>query len=105
MAQAVSRRPLTAEPRVRSRASPCGVFGGQSGTGKGFSQSTSVNFISPVLHDKEKRKKKTNHNKPEGCTASVAFAAGLFTKHTHTHTHTHTYKRKNVKGKTRRAGV
>jgi hypothetical protein len=42
MAPAVSRRPLTAEARVRSRVSPCGICGGQSGTGTGFSLSTSV---------------------------------------------------------------
>jgi hypothetical protein len=44
-----------------------------------------VNFIPPVLHYKEKIKKKTIifftglHNKPRGCGASVASAAGPFT--------------------------
>jgi hypothetical protein len=42
MAQAVSRRPLTAESQVRARVNPCGICGGQSGTGTGFSQSSSV---------------------------------------------------------------
>jgi hypothetical protein len=37
MAQAVSRRPPTAETRVRFRVSPCGICDGQSGTGTGFS--------------------------------------------------------------------
>jgi hypothetical protein len=36
MAQVVSRRPLTAEARVRARANPSGICGGQSGTGTGF---------------------------------------------------------------------
>jgi hypothetical protein len=52
-AQTVSPRPLTAEARVRSRISPCGVCGGQSGTGTGFSPScrfSPVNFIPLVLH-------------------------------------------------------
>jgi hypothetical protein len=37
MAQAVSRRPLTAEARIRARNSLCGICDGQSGTGTGFS--------------------------------------------------------------------
>jgi hypothetical protein len=42
MAQAVSRRPLTAEARLRFRVSPCGIYGGQNGTETGCSPSTSV---------------------------------------------------------------
>jgi hypothetical protein len=42
MAQVVSRRPLTAEARVRVPVNPCGICGGQSGTGTGFSPSSSV---------------------------------------------------------------
>jgi hypothetical protein len=42
MAQAVSRQPLTAESRVRARFNPCGICGEQSGTGTGFSPSSSV---------------------------------------------------------------
>jgi hypothetical protein len=42
MVQAVSRRPLAAEARVRSRISPCGICSGQSGTETDFSPSTSV---------------------------------------------------------------
>jgi hypothetical protein len=41
MAQAVSRRPPTAEARVRSRVIPCGICGRRSGTATGFSPSTS----------------------------------------------------------------
>jgi hypothetical protein len=52
MAQAVSRRPLTAETRVCARVSPCGICGGQSGIGAGVSPSSSVfrgNIIPPSL--------------------------------------------------------
>jgi hypothetical protein len=36
MVQVVSRRPLTAEARFRALDNPCGICGGQSGTGTGF---------------------------------------------------------------------
>jgi hypothetical protein len=84
MAQAISRRPLTAEARFRSRVSPCGICGGQSGTETGFSPSTSVflcQFHSTGAPLQGKTKKLMIfitglHNKPEDCGASVASAAG-----------------------------
>jgi hypothetical protein len=48
MAQAVSRRPLTAEARVRVRVNQCGICGGQSGTGTGFSPSSSVSPVNII---------------------------------------------------------
>jgi hypothetical protein len=41
VAQAVIRRFLTAEDRIRDLVSPCGFCGGQSGTGTEFSPSLS----------------------------------------------------------------
>ena len=42
MALAVSRRPLMSKVRILSHISPCEICGGHSGTGKGFSLSTSI---------------------------------------------------------------
>jgi hypothetical protein len=80
MAQAVNRRSFTAEARVPSRVISCGICGGQNGTRTGFSPEyfgfSPVNFIPPVLHYTEKRKKLNItglHNKPQ------VSAAGPFT--------------------------
>jgi hypothetical protein len=65
MAQAVSRRPLTAETTVRSRVSPYGICGGQSDTGTGFSPSTLVypcQFHSTGAPLKFKSRKKPYHH-------------------------------------------
>jgi hypothetical protein len=47
MAQAVSRQPLTAEARLRSQASTCGVSSRQSGAGTDFCRRPSL--IRPIL--------------------------------------------------------
>ena len=49
MISVVSRRPLTVEKRLRSQVSSCGICGGQSGTGTGFSPSIS-NFPCPYRY-------------------------------------------------------
>jgi hypothetical protein len=52
-AQAVNRTFLTTEIRVRVQVSPCGISGGQSGTGTGFALSFlvfPVYIIPPCLH-------------------------------------------------------
>ena len=86
MAQAVSRRPFTAEARVRSRVSPCRFCGGQIRTGTGFSPSTSVfpcqsiSTGAPLLGKTEKLIITTGlHNNSQSCGASVASAAEPFT--------------------------
>jgi hypothetical protein len=88
MVQAVSCLPPTAEAQVRSRVSPCEICGGQSGTGTGFSPSSSVfpcqfhSTRAPLLGKGQKIIIFIfigSHNKPHGCSASVASAAGPFT--------------------------
>ena len=52
-AQAIIRRPLTAEAQVRSQVSPCAIYGGRSGTETGFSPSSyvfPVSGIPPPFH-------------------------------------------------------
>jgi hypothetical protein len=52
MPQVVSHWPLTTKMWVRTQVSQCAICGGQSGTGAGFSQSSSVlpvNTISLVV--------------------------------------------------------
>jgi hypothetical protein len=89
MTQAVSRRPPTAKARFRSRFSPCGIRGGQSGTGTvfppeyfGFPQSVSFHRCSITRKNGEKLIIFITglHNKPQGCGASVASAAGPLKK-------------------------
>jgi hypothetical protein len=48
MAQAVSRRSLTAEDRVRVGVSPFGIYGEQSGSGEDFFLRDT--WFSPVYH-------------------------------------------------------
>jgi hypothetical protein len=90
MAQAVSRQPPTAEARVRSRINRCDICGGQSGSGTGFSPSSSVfpcqlhSTGAPLLGKGQKIIIIFIfiiglHNKPHGCSASLASAAGPFT--------------------------
>jgi hypothetical protein len=94
MAQAVSRRPATGEFGVRCRVSPCWICGGQNGTGTGFFPeyfgfNLSVSFRRRSSAWKNEKKKliifiTVLHNKPQGCSASVASAAGAL-HHTDIH--------------------
>jgi len=54
MAQTFTHCPVTTESQVQSQVSPRQIYGGQSGTGAGFSLSavllfSSVSIISPIL--------------------------------------------------------
>jgi hypothetical protein len=75
MAQAVSHRPLTAEARVRPCFGPCGICGRQSGTGTGFSPTSSVfrcqYIFPPLLH--------TNLSPPHEVCDSSDHAAHYYT--------------------------
>jgi hypothetical protein len=81
MAQAVSRRPPTAEARFRSRVSPCGICGGKSGTGTGFFPEYFGFPLSISFHRCSITRNIIifisigSHSKPHGCSASVATAA------------------------------
>jgi hypothetical protein len=82
MAQAVSRRPLTEKARVRSLVGPCGICGGQSGTGTQFSPCQFHSTGAPLQGETKKIIIFITglHNKLQGCGASVATAAGSFKK-------------------------
>jgi hypothetical protein len=49
VAQAGSRRPSTAETRIRSYIIPCEIYGRQTGTETDFFSSTSVSLVSIIL--------------------------------------------------------
>jgi hypothetical protein len=58
MAQVFSRRLLIAEARFRARINPCGICGGQSGTGTGF---LSVLRVFPVNISFRRSSPNSNH--------------------------------------------
>jgi hypothetical protein len=76
MAQAVSRRPLTAEARVRSWVSPCGISGGQSGTGTGFSPEYFSFPLSISFHrcSITRKNEKNESSSSQSCTISLMAA-------------------------------
>jgi hypothetical protein len=86
MTQTVSCRPFTAEVRVGPRLSVWDLWWTKwhcDGFSPRVPRFSPVNFIPPVLHDTNKRKILIIfitglHNKPQGCSAVVASAAGPF---------------------------
>jgi hypothetical protein len=87
MAQAFSRRPLTAEARVRSRVSPCGMCWTKLHWDRFFPEylgfPLSISFHRCSITRKNEKTLiifiTRLHNKPRGCSASVVSAAGPFT--------------------------
>jgi hypothetical protein len=86
MAQAVSRRPLTADVRVRSWVkSMWDLWWTKWHWDRFLSPSTTVfpcrfHSTGAPLHGKTKKLITGLHNKPQGCGASLASTAGPFTK-------------------------
>jgi hypothetical protein len=99
IAQAVSRRPLTAEARVRSPVGLYAICGGQSGTGTGFSLSTSEFPTGAPLHGKTKKLIIFIIGYTislQGCGASVASAAGYFNNNKKNWMQSQRYKKRHA---------
>jgi hypothetical protein len=86
MAQAVSRRPLTAGPGFDPRPVHVGFVVDKVALGQVFPRvlrfSPSISFHECFITRKTKNESSLSqglHNKPQGCGASVASAAGSFT--------------------------